>query len=52
MMASLRAARYRIALAGESARAAAAARRATWPKPAVIALRKTKSGEKPADIPR
>jgi len=50
MMASLRAARYRIALAGESARAAAAAAEGYMAETSVIALRKTKSGEKPADI--
>jgi radical SAM-linked protein len=50
MMALLRMAEYRIALAGEGAAATAAAIDGYMAEDSVIALRKTKSGEKPADI--
>jgi len=50
MMASLRTAEYRILLGGEGALAAAAAIDGYLAESSVIALRKTKSGEKPADI--
>ena len=50
MMASLRTARYRIALAGEGAPKVIAAVEGYMAESSVIALRKTKSGEKPADI--
>jgi radical SAM-linked protein len=50
MMAVLNAAEYRILLDGEGARATAAAIGGYLSESSVIALRKTKSGEKPADI--
>jgi len=50
MMAALRSAEYRIALFGEGAAEAAAAVNEYMAEASVIALRKTKSGEKPADI--
>jgi radical SAM-linked protein len=50
MMAALRMAEYRISLLGVSAPAVAAAIEYYMAEPSVIALRKTKSGEKPADI--
>ena len=50
MMASLRMAEYRISLLGDSAPAVAAAIEGYMAESSVIALRKTKSGEKPADI--
>jgi radical SAM-linked protein len=50
MMAALRMAEYRILLDGESAEAAASAIGGYMAEESVIALRKTKSGEKPADI--
>lgn len=50
MMAQLRMAEYRIHLSGEGAEATADAVEGYLAEPSVIALRKTKSGEKPADI--
>ncbi len=50
MMASLRMAEYRILLSGEGAGATAGAIEDYLAESSVIALRKTKSGEKPADI--
>jgi radical SAM-linked protein len=50
MMAVLKMADYEITLSGESAAQTAAAIGAYMDAPSVIALRKTKSGEKPADI--
>ena len=49
MMAALRMAEYRIGLDGTGRPDGDGHRAATW-RPSVIALRKTKSGEKPADI--
>ena len=50
MMAALSAAEYRILLDGEGAKATASAIGGYMAQSSVIALRKTKSGEKPADI--
>ena len=50
MMASLRMAEYRILLSGEGAEVTAGAIEGYLAESSVIALRKTKSGEKPADI--
>lgn len=50
MMAALRMAEYRISLMGDSAPAVATAIGGYMAESSVIALRKTKSGEKPADI--
>lgn len=50
MMAALRMAEYRILLDGESAKAVASAIGGYMAEKSVIALRRTKSGEKPADI--
>ena len=50
MMASLKMAEYRIALDGPNAQATAEAIEGYMAESSVIALRKTKSGEKPADI--
>lgn len=50
MMAALRMAEYRIKLDGAGAEAAASAVGGYMAQTSVIALRKTKSGEKPADI--
>jgi len=50
MMAALRMAEYRIALDGAGAEAVASAVGGYMVEESVIALRKTKSGEKPADI--
>lgn len=50
MMAELRMAEYRIILEGEGAAAVLAAVNGYMAESSVIALRKTKSGEKPADI--